>query len=51
MKKACNLFAGIDGIDLAFQQAKFEIVWANESTKTYAKHTNTIFRHGIERTR
>ena len=28
--KVCGLFAGIGGIDLAFQQAGFEVVWANE---------------------
>ena len=37
--KVCSLFAGIGGIDLAFQQAGFEIVWANEidedACKTY----------------
>lgn len=35
----CSLFAGIGGIDLAFQQAGFEIAWANDSDgdacKTY----------------
>ncbi|MCR5353811.1 MAG: DNA (cytosine-5-)-methyltransferase [Clostridiales bacterium] len=37
--KICSLFAGIGGIDLAFVQAGFEIVWANEidsdACKTY----------------
>ena len=28
--KVCSLFAGVGGIDLAFKQAGFEIVWANE---------------------
>lgn len=28
--KVCSLFSGIGGIDLGFQQAGFEIVWANE---------------------
>lgn len=43
----CSLFAGIGGIDLAFQQAGFEIVWANEidedACKTYRYNfPNTI---------
>lgn len=37
--KACSLFAGIGGIDLAFRQVGFEIIWANEideaACKTY----------------
>lgn len=28
--RVCSLFSGIGGIDLGFQQAGFEIVWANE---------------------
>ena len=37
----CSLFAGIGGIDLAFKQSGFEVVWANEfdkdACKTYRK--------------
>ena len=32
-----SLFAGIGGIDLGFQQAGFEIVWANELDKAACK--------------
>ena len=32
-----SLFAGIGGIDLGFQQASFEIVWANELDKAACK--------------
>ena len=28
--RICSLFSGIGGIDLGFQQAGFDIVWANE---------------------
>ena len=41
--KVCSLFAGIGGIDLAFKEVGFDIVWANEkdaaACKTY-KHNN-----------
>lgn len=31
--KVCSLFCGIGGIDLAFAQARHEIVWANDNDK------------------
>lgn len=34
--KVCSLFSGIGGIDLGFQQAGFDIVWANEFDKNAA---------------
>lgn len=40
MIKVCSLFSGIGGIDLAFQESGFEIVWANEIDK-YAANTYT----------
>ncbi len=40
--KLCSLFAGIGGIDLAFEQEGFELVWANEfdgdACKTYLRN-------------
>lgn len=36
--RVCSLFSGIGGIDIAFKQAGFEIVWANEIDK-YASDT------------
>lgn len=45
--KVCSLFAGIGGIDLAFEQTGYEIVWANEvdsdACKTYRRNfPNTL---------
>ena len=41
--KVCSLFSGIGGIDLAFQQVGFEIVWANEFDRYAAK----TYRHNF----
>lgn len=39
----CSLFAGIGGIDLAFKQSGFEVVWANEFDKDSCK----TYRHNF----
>ena len=41
--KVCSLFSGIGGIDLGFQQAGFDIIWANEFDKDAA----TTYRHNF----
>lgn len=41
--KVCSLFAGIGGIDLAFKQSSFEVVWANEFNKDACK----TYRHNF----
>ena len=43
MIKVCSLFSGIGGIDLGFQQAGFDIVWANEFDRDAA----TTYRHNF----
>lgn len=43
MVKVCSLFSGIGGIDLGFQQAGFDIIWANEFDKDAA----TTYRHNF----
>lgn len=41
--RVASLFSGIGGIDLGFQQAGFDIVWANEFDKDAAK----TYRHNF----
>lgn len=41
--KICSLFSGIGGIDLGFQQAGFDIAWANEFDKDAA----ATYRHNF----
>ena len=41
--RVASMFSGIGGIDLAFQQAGFEIVWANEFDRDAAK----TYRHNF----
>ena len=45
--RVVSLFAGIGGIDLAFEQAGYEIVWANEkdkyAVKTYKRNFSNVF--------
>ena len=41
--RVCSLFSGIGGIDIGFEQAGFEIVWANEFDRDAAK----TYRHNF----
>ncbi len=41
--KVCSLFSGIGGIDLGFQQAGFDVLWANEIDK----NTASTYRHNF----
>ena len=41
--RVASMFSGIGGIDLAFQQAGFDVVWANELDKDAAK----TYRHNF----
>lgn len=41
--RVASMFSGIGGIDLAFQQAGFDVVWANEFDKDAAK----TYRHNF----
>ena len=43
MMRVASMFSGIGGIDLGFQQAGFEIVWANE----FDKHAAATYRHNF----
>ena len=44
--KVCSLFSGIGGIDLGFQQAGFEIAWANEKDSPACKTYRHNFGNG-----
>lgn len=41
--KVCSLFSGIGGIDIGFQQAGFDIIWANE----YDKYAAATYEHNL----
>ena len=42
-----SLFAGIGGIDIAFEQAGYDVLWANE----YDKYACDTFRHNFKHTK
>ena len=43
--RTASFFAGVGGIDLAFEQAGFDIVWANEFDMHAAKTYRANFKH------
>ena len=43
--KVASLFAGVGGIDLAFQNAGFKIEWANEIDKKACETYSKNFKH------
>ena len=43
--RVASFFAGVGGIDLAFEQAGFDIVWANEFDMHAAKTYRANFKH------
>ena len=45
--KVASLFAGIGGIDLGFEQAGAEIVWANEMDKNACITYRENFKHTL----
>ena len=44
MLKTVALFAGCGGLDLGFENAGFNIIWANDNNKKYKKHIDTIIK-------
>ena len=51
INRVCSLFAGMGGIDLGFQQAGFDIVWANEYDQEAAitYRINFVDEHLVEK--
>ena len=52
--KIASFFAGVGGIDLGFEQAGFEVIWANEidkwATQTYRENfTSTLLHEDIHK--
>jgi len=41
--KIVSFFSGAGGLDLGFEKAGFDIIWANEFDKISGKHLNIIF--------